>query len=512
VKVHLIFFLSLMIFFEGIGQGRVADSLTNELTKHPAEDSTRIIILNQLAFDRHFDHPTEAANYALEAGEIADKIDYAKGKAQSYRMLGLTFWAQANLSAALSYFVSGLKLANAIGDKQIEADVTGNIGLVYVGGGDFITALKYFRVSADKQREMKNELREAAMLNNIGDCYFGMKKYDSALITYQKALQMGMPKKFGIATNTRNIGNVYEAKGDFEHALGFYKKAKMMSDSLLDHRGMTLVRKSIASVLFQQKQYASAEALALECLEIARKSRLKAIVRDSYELLSKIANEQGHISLSFQYFRLFTAYKDSIQNLTELSKISSVQLEYETNRKQVEIDLLKKESRQKSILLISAIAGILVVLFLLFSSARNYYRIKQRNSEILQLNEEIRKHQGKVVLQRDRLVEKNIKIESLHKELSEINKSLEQTVAQRTEALKDQNKHIEAYAFITAHKLRAPLARVLGIVNLLEKDLPPSEQALLLTHLKSASCELDSVIHSLTDTLHQGMNAYDAQA
>lgn len=504
MTLRFVFTFFLMISIKGFAQNKFADSLKKELASHSKEDTTRVALLNQLAFEKYFDRPTEAANYSLEAGRIADKINYTEGKSQAYRMMGLTFWAQANLSAALEYFVKGLKLADSIRNKQIQADITGNIGLVYIGMGNYPTALRYFKASVSKQRQMNNVLREAAMLNNVGDCYFSMKKYDSALFTYQQALQLGKPKKFGIATNTRNIGNVYEAVGDLDKALSYYFKAKEISDSLSDHRGMTLVRKSIASVLYQQKQFASAEKLVQECLDIALHSRLKAVTRDSYELLSQIAKAQGHDASALENFKLFTLYKDSIQNLSESAKISSLQLEYETHRKQIEINSLKKESRLKTILLTSAAGGILIALFFLFSTVRNYYRMKQRNNEILALNDKIAK-------QRDSSIEKSIKIESLHKELSEINKSLETTVEQRTEALKDQTKHLEAYAFITAHKLRAPLARVLGIVNLLERDVPMNEQKLLLEHLKNASGELDSVIRSLSITLQQGMDKYDLE-
>jgi hypothetical protein len=303
---------------------------------------------------------------------------------------------------------------------------------------------------------------------------------------------------------------VYEAMGNFDQALLYYYKAKTISDSLSDHRGMTLVRKSIASVLFQRKQYGPAENLTRECLDIAIKFRLKAIVRDSYELLSRIAKAQGSTDMSFEYFKLFNSYRDSIQNLSESAKISSLQLEYETHRKQMEINSLKNESRLKNILLISAAVGILLVLILFFSASRSYYQLKERNREILGLNAEIRKHEEEVISQRDALAEKTMKIESLHNELSEINKNLEQTVVQRTEALKDQSKHLEAYAFITAHNVRAPLARVMGIVNLLEKDISPAEQKLLLDYLKTASCELDAVIRSLSQTLHSGLNAFDS--
>jgi tetratricopeptide (TPR) repeat protein len=504
VTFRLYFIFLLAFCTKGFAQNKYADSLKKELDSNLREDSTRIILLNQIAFEKYFDHPTEAANYSLEAERIADKINYLKGKSQAFRMIGLTFWAQANLSAALEYFVKGLKVADSIGDQQIQADITGNIGLVYIGMGNHSTALHYFKASVSKQRQMKNMLRVAAMLNNVGDCYFSMKKYDSALLTYNQALELGKPKKFGIATNTRNIGNVYEALGDLEKALDYYSTAKAISDSLSDHRGMTLVRKSIASIFYQQKKYALAENLVNECLSIALQSRLKAVTRDSYELLSKIAKAQGRPDLAFENLKLFTVYKDSIQNLSESAKISSLQLEYETHRKQTEIDSLKKESRLKNILLTSAAGGILIAVFFLFSMVRNYYRMKQRNSEILTLNEQIKR-------QRDSSIEKSIKIESLHQELSEINKSLENTIELRTEALKDQTKHMEAYAFITAHKLRAPLARVMGIVNLLERDIPMDEQRLLLEHLKNASGELDSVIRSLSHALQQGMDKYDLE-
>jgi len=493
----------------GHGQVRVADSLRKQLALHTGEDSSRVNLLNDIAFERYFDHPAEAANDAIEARAIAERIGFQKGLAQSYRMLGLTFWAQANLSGALGYFIKALKLADSLRNPQLQADINGNIGLVYNGMGNPNAALKYFSTSLAGQRRLKNTLREAAMLNNMGDCYLSMRKYDSALTIYRKALEMGISKKFGIATNTRNIGNVYEALGDMDMALSFYYKAKVISDSLSDRRGMTLVRKSIASVLYQRKQYSLAEKLTRECLEIALKSRLKAIVRDSYELLSKIAKSEGRAGLSLDYFNLFTLYRDSIQNLTESARIASIQLEYETSRKQIEIDSLRTQSRLKTALLVVAGVAMAIIFLLLVRTIRNYYKIKSRNDEILALNEEIRAQQDEVVLQRDAVIEKNIKIESLHAELSKINEGLEDKLKSHYLALKDQHRHIEDYAFIISHHLRAPLARVIGIVNLLEKETSEAEKKHLLQHLRIASTDLDAVVRSINQALQQGMDAYD---
>ncbi|HLZ15871.1 MAG TPA: tetratricopeptide repeat protein [Cyclobacteriaceae bacterium] len=487
------------------------DSLTNRLAHYQHKDSAYVILLNQIAFEQHFDQPKEAASHALEAFAIADKISYAKGKAVSYRCLGLTFWAQANLSAALTYFVKGLKIADSIGSRQIQADITGNIGLVYSGMGNSAKALKYFETSVLMQHGLKNHLREAAMLNNVGDCYYKMRKYDSALATYRKALEMGRSKKFGLATNLRNIGNVYEATGELDVALSYYYKAKVISDSLSDNRGMTQVRNAIGSIFLKKKQYGIAARYARECLDIAGKANLKAVIRDSYELLSKIAEAQGLMNQSLHYFKLFTAYKDSIQNLSESSKISSLQLEYETHRKQLEIDVLKRDSQLKDVLLISAGVGIFLISVFLVNAVRNSRRQKLRNIEILALSEKIQAQQEEVTLQRDILSEKNMKIESLHKQLTEINEKLENRVTVRTAALKEQNKHLEEYAFITAHRLRAPAARILGIVNLMKKEHSLAEQNILFEYLIKSTIELDQIIHSISHTLQQGMRAYDDQ-
>ena len=46
-----------------------------------------------------------------------------------------------------------------------------------------------------------------------------------------------------------------------------------------------------------------------------------------------------------------------------------------------------------------------------------------------------------------------------------INDNLELTIKDRTRELENKNKALEEYAFITAHKLRAPLASILGRVK-----------------------------------------------
>ena len=94
-----------------------------------------------------------------------------------------------------------------------------------------------------------------------------------------------------------------------------------------------------------------------------------------------------------------------------------------------------------------------------------------------------------------------IKIQA--EEIKNINENLEGIVRQRTEELEQKNKMLAEYAFINAHKLRAPVASILGLIPIL-KTLPLSgEGKEVLRHLKESTDKLDDIVHSITRTLEQ---------
>ncbi len=89
------------------------------------------------------------------------------------------------------------------------------------------------------------------------------------------------------------------------------------------------------------------------------------------------------------------------------------------------------------------------------------------------------------------------------KEIKHINENLEQLVNERTAELETKNKALEDAAFINAHKLRSPLASILGLVNLI-KDQPMSEDLKIMnTHLQESAEKLDDIVSSITETLEK---------
>jgi signal transduction histidine kinase len=271
----------------------------------------------------------------------------------------------------------------------------------------------------------------------------------------------------------------------------------------------------------------------LSALELAKQKNLKASIRDSNELLFKISEAEGNLSKSHYYFKQYILYKDSIQNQAALSNIEGQLYEFEIKKKETEIALLKKDGELKAQVLSARTyqlvsSGVILVLavLLLVLFIRNYFvqrkinkllvdknaeidlqsrEILNKNDELVALNEEIISQQDEVIAQRDALEIKNQEIAHASKQIKAINENLEQTVLERTSLLQKQNMQLTEYAFINAHKLRAPLASILGLINMMMTGLSDEEQKQTLIHLKKSSEQLDEVVHSISSLLQEGI-------
>jgi len=90
-------------------------------------------------------------------------------------------------------------------------------------------------------------------------------------------------------------------------------------------------------------------------------------------------------------------------------------------------------------------------------------------------------------------------------ELTLINENLNNLVQERTLTIIDQNKKFVHHAFINAHKVRSPLARVQGLINLLSYEAPRLTEDGQEIHrkLKSSSEELDEILREVRVNLDE---------
>jgi light-regulated signal transduction histidine kinase (bacteriophytochrome) len=121
-------------------------------------------------------------------------------------------------------------------------------------------------------------------------------------------------------------------------------------------------------------------------------------------------------------------------------------------------------------------------------------RVEERTKEIQQKTEEIQAQNEEIMAQAE--------------DIQGINENLEMLVKQRTAELEKKNKALEEYAFINAHKLRSPVASILGLVNLLAKSDQREDTKVIREHLQQSADKLDDVVRSITKAIEKADNKY----
>lgn len=136
----------------------------------------------------------------------------------------------------------------------------------------------------------------------------------------------------------------------------------------------------------------------------------------------------------------------------------------------------------------------LILAFVSFNYANSY----NKGQKLLKVrNVDIERQKQEILLQSQKLL-------ALNTSLKTLNDQLEDKVFQRTRELNEKNKKLTEYAFINAHKLRAPVATIMGLVQLFNYDEHTEEQEIQIKNgLKETVKELEKTIADIRIKLEE---------
>ncbi|MEO7990072.1 MAG: two-component regulator propeller domain-containing protein [Chryseolinea sp.] len=128
--------------------------------------------------------------------------------------------------------------------------------------------------------------------------------------------------------------------------------------------------------------------------------------------------------------------------------------------------------------------------------------VANRTAELQHINQELVDRDEEIQTQNNELFNQREIIEKQNNEIIQRNMSLEEEVKDRTKDLVEYNQQLEQFAFISAHNLRGPVARILGLGNILGYvSNNPEEEKTIMSKLISTTNELDTVVKDLNTIL-----------
>jgi len=432
------------------------------------------------------------------------------------------FNEKGNYEATQQYSFTALALATQAEMKDLQAEVLVDIGYSYYFLNQLEKGIEYGEKALQLAHAQGLENIEGTVNNLLGILHSKSGHSSELIMGYYKeslAIRKKIKDARGIAATLSNIALQLERDNKWEEALVMQKYSLAIDDSLQNEYGTSWSYQMIGELLIKMKRYDEANVNLNKAESLAHKLQAREVLLQTYKTRSKYLAQQKRFEEALKYSDLYNSLRDSIYNAGLTSKVTLFQQSFEMrdrDRQIVKQQASLEVQRKFFIVLTLAISFVMVLLFFYY---RSYKKTLSLNREITEQNEEIQtqseelteanqalqtlntqiaEQKEELQAQAEELTESNQTILSLNEQLNSDIEIKNQELIKTNEELVRHNNELLQFSFTVSHNLRGPVARMLGLMNLIDMTHSPGEKEQLIGLLKRSTLELDTILSDLT--------------
>jgi signal transduction histidine kinase len=459
--------------------------------------------------------------------------------------LGKVFAGRGEYELALNNLYDALRLSDLRGFHAESGIIRIEMGWINHHLGDPHQAV---RMADEAMRLPAKKLLEGDLANALslkGVALTDLKDYTEARIHLDSVLAIytDLGSVQGKSEARRHLGYLEGKRKKYAEALHHYHESIRLAESIEYSYGLAWSYWGIGDMYFRQGDLRKAMRFLDQSLTYARRVGSNEVVVLNYNTRRDLLTSQGRFREALRFSTLANRLKDSLHHSDVTRRFVNLERIEAIERRDRDIKVLQKDKllaqdrlklqdaqlKQQSILLFAGVAGLLLLSALAIMYYRFYTRIKtlnvsvtdknkhiqaqadklkKYNLELNQLYKEVSEQKEKIQIQADKLAESN-------RNMNEVNRSLEKIVVEKTIELRRTNKELVKYnsellqfSYIVSHNLRGPVARLLGLADLADKEADLQEMRQLIDFINITAHDLDLIITDLSKILELRNNPH----
>ena len=388
-------------------------------------------------------------------------------------------------SKALQNLLEMERAVNDHPDVLVKAFYQAMMAFIYGDQGNFNVAIEYYKKTMAFYQETGEFRRLAITQNNLADSYLAIGEYEKASNEINKALALFNEHKFyNPSVIYSTAGEIELSQKNYEKALFYFNHSLNASDSSKAIEVLINPERNLymASALIGLKDFVKAKAYIELCK--SRISHDESTAFHYYLTLVEYFKATHKFDSALVYHEKALKLSESIDARKSMEAIEMVRL---NERYEHENSLLREQIEakvfQQKLYIVIVLLSVLSVGFLTYAIAvkrRDFKLLKIQNDEIAAQSEELRALTDELAAQGEALQRSN--------------EVLEEKVNERTARLSTKNAQLTQYAFFNAHKLRSPIATLLGLKQLLRVSTSPVEKDEIMNRIFTTAESFDEVV------------------
>lgn len=436
-KFLFLFLLSAYLPIGLLAQNKINDSLEKELKNQKLPDTTRLETLLQLGWNYSLVN-TDSARQLLDKAVYYSRLINDKNKTgQAYNYIGTNFLRSSDYDSALFYYsladsfyviahielsrlnlcINKMAMAAVKSEQgnQLEAiqyyldgidsleksdfpnkwnimvSAYTNIGNVYNAINQFPKMLEYDLKALEICKTQTIPIAKTAQVQLLTSlAYIKLKQLPEAFALLQKteSLSKKINSPFIFCTQFGILGRYYKTQNNLDSALIYFDRSLKYALKINNKFQETNMLQEIGIIYFEKKEYLKSKDFLKQSLEVSQKIGDKKREVISLKYLSEIFSITNKDHEAVQMYQAYIKLNDSLDKSANLEKINEIENKYQAASKQAQIISLEKDNllqkstlRQRQTLIVSLVAGCILLLFVALLFYKNF---KNKNRLLLQ--------------------------------------------------------------------------------------------------------------------------------
>ena len=337
------------------------DSLRNLIRQSP-NDTLRLEALLALA-DRYMSSKTDSAELLLaEAKAMMGQHRFYDRFPRYYHLMAQYFTKKGEYPRAQKQLVQAARIADSLGLLQEQFNASAMQAVLLARMGNYRKAMALNKSLLSLVRQINTPENYVKLYTNLAINYIYAGIPDTAALYFRQAYGHTHPNTFRRAAVAVNMAFLHYNLKQYDKAIRFANEAAAIARKLGYDELYLEALTNLANVYYETGRYDTSIQYSQKVKEIARKEGLRLQLDNAYGNLSLAYEGKGDYKTALAYHKKYLALHDSLFNEKMSKQINKLEIEYETEKKDRELEARQEKIRTRNRELAASVSGFVLLL------------------------------------------------------------------------------------------------------------------------------------------------------
>jgi len=387
-KSFIFTLLTIFAYIVAFGQDKRIDSFIRQLTI-AKDDSSRILVMSDLAFAYGFYNPDSALMYADKALALAKQIHFSRGEIRAMFSKAGILETKGDMPRALELGFGGLEMAEKQNLKLETSMCLTEIGNIFYDLNDFAKAISFYQRAAPINAAIKDqpgtEYWKWQTEVNLGTVFMLDHRLDSSFDHLQKAFAGTLNNDYWHPVFLMFFGELQFEIGRQDTGLNYLRESIRIFENNNDPYSISDACRIIATCFKEQNKIDSTVYYARKGLFKAQSINYKTSILEGSKLLAE-AYESKDIKQALYFRKVFDTTNNILYGPDKVKGLQKTLSDEQDRQRKAEAESIAYQNQIRQYTLLGGLVVFVLIGFILY---RNNLQKKKANILLQQQKEKV---------------------------------------------------------------------------------------------------------------------------